>query len=59
MDFAPDFPMAQGGFFIGVEYVCMYVCMMFSKTVTILVWKIKSEDEWLEWGSKWGLLFYG
>jgi hypothetical protein len=45
MDFAPDFPMAQGGFFIGVEYVCMYVCMMFSKTVTILVWKIKSEDE--------------
>jgi hypothetical protein len=27
MDFAPDFPMAQGGFFIGVEYVCMYICM--------------------------------
>jgi len=34
---------------IGVEYVCMYVCMyvgmMVLETVTILVSKIKSEDE--------------
>jgi hypothetical protein len=34
---------------IGVENVCMYVCMyvgmMFLETVTILVSKIKSEDE--------------